>query len=800
MGRHRWASPLKLRRHPTSATTALLLAASCGLAADVLASSCTSPAGCSVGDYCDDGSDCYECSYISRQRCDARDGDCCSAAFCHNCPSDPHGCCSSPSPSPSPGGLSCGTNCQWIYAASASYTCSTACSNHHAGWTCYSGSTWPTLSRADFKAVTGISCASYASGSTALNPMIESSNECYYHGSSQCSGSTGNGQSRRLCPCKTPPPPPTICAGADQNLPEHGTKGDCGSTLAASAACHPGCQSGYISGGGRLCLAGNLVDTATCSARQCPAKSPATHGTECQLGRYGEGDCKVECADGYFGPAKQYTCGANGEWKPPQSGALSCSQVTCPAEPPPGVEHATSCAAGSYPDGTCRVKCLAGYTATGSRLYKCAGDGRWEEGNGQCIPTPNLCQGVPSSLIQIKKDSSCKRTVQNVCHFECIEGYDAIGGDTGYTCGSDGTWSSSDQNPLQCEKLCSVTPPAPGSKLTLPCARKPGSGQECKARCDDGYEKVSGTGVYKCNGNAKWKAQGDALMCKLTGCAEAAKLDNGTICPSGEVGDKVHPKCAAGYAGSGKAEYTCEPNKQWQQTGDDVVCQAIPNFCPTGPVEGSANVEIRGDEHCDGKVSTRCAPSCSDGSERVAGAVQPGYECQPDRTWKPEGAQLVCEKTCDGAEPAEPHVKILDSCESRGPQKRCQAECEAGYTPAGGIDHYICRQSGDGSRGEWHDGSLECVVSCEAGFAPIDLNETKDSSVPCAGCESGRFSSDGVDCLECPKHNENHTRCFECPEGQGPNPKTRDRESNTLCEVCSDRLLISEGGVCVPPG
>ena len=153
MGRHRWASPLKLRRHPTSATTALLLAASCGLAADVLASSCTSPAGCSVGDYCDDGSDCYECSYISRQRCDARDGDCCSAAFCHNCPSDPHGCCSTPSPSPSPGGLSCGTNCQWIYAASASYTCSTACSNHHAGWTCHSGATWPTLSRADFKAV-----------------------------------------------------------------------------------------------------------------------------------------------------------------------------------------------------------------------------------------------------------------------------------------------------------------------------------------------------------------------------------------------------------------------------------------------------------------------------------------------------------------------------------------------------------------------------------------------------------------------------------------------------------------------
>jgi hypothetical protein len=40
----------------------------------------------------------------------------------------------------------------------------------------------------------------------------------------------------------------------------------------------------------------------------------------------------------------------------------------------------------------------------------------------------NLCKGVPSSLMQInKKDSSCKWTVQNVCHFECIEGYDAIG-------------------------------------------------------------------------------------------------------------------------------------------------------------------------------------------------------------------------------------------------------------------------------------------------------------------------------------------------------------------------------------
>ncbi len=51
---------------------------------------CSETPDCPVGEYCDFSHRCYHCSYLG-EKCDALDGDCCSTAFLHNCPSNPLG-------------------------------------------------------------------------------------------------------------------------------------------------------------------------------------------------------------------------------------------------------------------------------------------------------------------------------------------------------------------------------------------------------------------------------------------------------------------------------------------------------------------------------------------------------------------------------------------------------------------------------------------------------------------------------------------------------------------------------------
>ena len=58
------------------------------------AASCTKHADCAIGQYCDDTRSCDTCGYLGshKVKCDALGGDCCSAAFLQNCPSNPKGC------------------------------------------------------------------------------------------------------------------------------------------------------------------------------------------------------------------------------------------------------------------------------------------------------------------------------------------------------------------------------------------------------------------------------------------------------------------------------------------------------------------------------------------------------------------------------------------------------------------------------------------------------------------------------------------------------------------------------------
>ena len=63
-------------------------------AALAAAEACSTDADCPAGQYCDSRHNCdYYCSVeITPTRCNAAGGDCCSAAFLHNCPSNPAHC------------------------------------------------------------------------------------------------------------------------------------------------------------------------------------------------------------------------------------------------------------------------------------------------------------------------------------------------------------------------------------------------------------------------------------------------------------------------------------------------------------------------------------------------------------------------------------------------------------------------------------------------------------------------------------------------------------------------------------
>jgi hypothetical protein len=56
--------------------------------------SCTRQQDCPAQQYCDSTSSCYACSYLAdpKAECDALGGDCCSAAFLRQCPSNPEEC------------------------------------------------------------------------------------------------------------------------------------------------------------------------------------------------------------------------------------------------------------------------------------------------------------------------------------------------------------------------------------------------------------------------------------------------------------------------------------------------------------------------------------------------------------------------------------------------------------------------------------------------------------------------------------------------------------------------------------
>ena len=488
-------------------------------------------------------------------------------------------------------------------------------------------------------------------------------------------------------------------------------------------------------------------------------------------------------------------------------------------------KHARKCPKCAY-GAKCTAACNPGYNSNGGvARYTCAATGLWEGGTLECSLATAYCPDPadPTGFLQVvnhlqlKAGDKCDTTIGSKCTVECQVGFEPTGGNFAYECGQGilptsghGKWAPFKDDKPVCEPRCSKLPPVPHAEFEnindpiAPCDRKPrGPGMRpCTARCDDGYEG-SGNTEYTCKegglGPPKWEhgnsgTQTD-LQCKLTGCAIESPSDvPGRVpCPSTDIGGTCDVVCSPGWERkSGRGANTCNSDGHagvW--SGGDLVCEPISDWCDDDPV--SPGVELK---ECGVRiVGSPCNAVCKTGSARVGGKGE-NYECQAvngEPEWVQENADpLECEKKCVD-DPQDPHVVMDDRCE-RLPRRKCLAKCDVGYKSPGGADTYTCTKGTNGP-GVWQDGSLECVPLCAPGLAPVNVTET-NSSAPCDDCDVGRFSYDGVECLECLEHDKNRTRCFKCSLLHGPNP------DNTKCGVCASRQLVSKDGVCeaIPTG
>ncbi len=194
----------------------------------------------------------------------------------------------------------------WVYDTAGGQACSAVCSSYGG---CASG-TWPTLSESEFATVTNVTCAQYESGSSSLNPMIESGNHCYSHGDSQCSGSPGS-SSHRVCRCASGSQHPSTVRWLQ------GTMGDsCDTTCAAAGStCVAGTPA--VHSGDIQAIASELGVTCQTKSDSSP-ENPCLYGSSAPV----HGGSSSSC---YAQTSSQTTISC--------SGRDSSAQRFCPCAP-----------------------------------------------------------------------------------------------------------------------------------------------------------------------------------------------------------------------------------------------------------------------------------------------------------------------------------------------------------------------------------------------------------------------------------------------------------------------------------
>ncbi|XP_078687101.1 P-selectin-like [Branchiostoma floridae x Branchiostoma belcheri] len=420
----------------------------------------------------------------------------------------------------------------------------------------------------------------------------------------------------------------------------------------------------------------NSGETAGCAAT--PPSPPNTHRTDCTA-PYSDGEkCKYVCIAGYSEVSgdKKLVC-RGGVWV---GDPLVCKENCDPPMDPDNTER-KGCGDPYKHGEVCKYKCKGGYArAEGDHILTCD--------NGAWVGNPLVCEkncGKPPSPPGTKRED-CTYPIEHdeVCTYECKDGYTEVGGDDRLTCDS-GVWFGA---PLVCKENCKK-PPNPAGTVRTGCDAPYTHGEVCDYLCEFGYIKTGGDDSLTCN-DGDWI--GEKLACIKPGCAVSPPSPPNTLrtdCTAPyRDGEKCRYECADGYTEvSGDSKLICK-DQVW--VGDPLVCQknCDPHVSPD-------NTERKGcsDPYKHGEV---CTYTCQKGFDDAGG--DPQLTCD-NGVWL--GVPLVCKENCDNP-PMPPCSKRKDCSNPYGHDEVCTYECKDGYTKVGGDDTLTCHD------GVWSGNPLVC--------------------------------------------------------------------------------------------
>ncbi|KNC55551.1 uncharacterized protein AMSG_01814 [Thecamonas trahens ATCC 50062] len=281
--------------------------------------------------------------------------------------------------------------------------------------------------------------------------------------------------------------------------------------------------------------------------------------------------CAVTCSLGYANTnaaSSPYTCLASNETSGVWSGAPSCELIDGYCSTLPSVPNAAPIA---YTNNrrlgaTASLSCNTGYVAvaTPGTTKTCQADtaasGTWSgSGNFECVKIVEYCLALTGA--DGSEDSPCSHKVDELCFFNCDDGYfdtsDPAG--SGYTCEASGPsvgmWSALPE----CTTISNYCPqlPVPANAASMVNTSR-SLGGVASLVCANGYQPVGVTSrTCETNGEVQGKWSGNVdfgcakipVFCTLPSDIHGAGALDGPVgisCGS-EIGDECHVTCDPGY-------------------------------------------------------------------------------------------------------------------------------------------------------------------------------------------------------------------------------------------------------------